>query len=345
MEPIKTVGPIPERGISEASVVATSVEIGRFSVEATQEFRSENVKSGKYKFQITDNTLLYGGQIYSRNFKIGGIGAECVDISISYKDNSPTNASILPNYPDYSNEIQFDRGHCYAAMVRALLSHIHTQIPTITEVEFDDQSNIECEEDDNPTIPLYYFSIAFNGETWYEKHLNARQKDSNKHSEYKTRINTMLNEPETKSAIPFLKFLQMTAPPPEIVEELRGYWYDSGAKNKRRNCKILQRNDLCARYAGTSGVSNGEYERAETFGSFFQSIPKEDRCRLVRDWIGVFVSSQLKGVFNNSDWIIDIPTLINGGGKRNTRKRYYCPKCRVYRNTTYKDIGIDVMDV
>ena len=268
------------------------------------------VKSGKYKFQITDNTLLYGGQIYSRNFKIGSIGAECVDISISYKDNSPTNASILPNYPDYSNEIQFDRGHCYAAMVRALLSHIHTQIPTITEVEFDDQSNIECEEDDNPTILLYYFSIAFNGETWYEKHFNARQKDSNKHSEYKTRINTMLNEPETKSAIPFLKFLQMTAPPSEIVEELRGY-----------------------------------YERAETFGSFFQSIPKEDRCRLVRDWIGVFVSSQLKGVFNNSDWIIDIPTLINGGGKRNTRKRYYCPKCRVYRNTTYKDIGIDVMDV
>lgn len=285
------------------------------------------VKSGKYKFQITDNTLLYGGQIYSRNFKIGSIGAECVDISISYKDNNPLSAYIpyVVHDPMCSIDMPLDNGRGTIIMIKTLLNHIHSQIPTITEVKFEDKSNIECATDFEIAkkgsrfrkqgthiypIPLYYFSIAFNGETWYEKHFNARQKDSNKHSEYKTRINTMLNEIETKSTIPFLKFLQMTAPPSEIVEELRGY-----------------------------------YERAETFGRFFQSIPKEDRCRLVRDWIGVFVSSQLKGVFDNSDWIIDIPTLINGGGKRNTRKRYYCPKCRVYRNTTYKDFGIDVMDV
>jgi len=37
--------------------------------------------------------------------------------------------------------------------------------------------------------------------------------------------------------------------------------------------------------------------------------------------------------------------LIVGGGRRSTKKRYYCPKCRVYRNTTYRDFGVGVMDV
>ena len=313
------------------------------------------VNSGKYTFQITDNTLLYGDQIYSRNFKIGRPTTECVNVSISYKSNSPVSAYIpyVAYDPECSiakysgrfasatgegvrgltradlssrvNNMPLDSGRGTIVMMKTLLNHIHKQIPTLTEVKFEDKSNIECATDVEIStkgsrfrkkgthiypIPLYYFSIAFNGETWYEKHFNARQNDSKKHAAYKTRINTLLNIPETKSAITFLKFLEITSPPSEILEELSKY-----------------------------------YERAETFGKFFQSIPKVDRCRLVRSWISAFMSSQLNGVFDNSDWIIDIPSFITGGGKRNTKKRYYCPKCKVHRNITYRDFGVGVMDV
>lgn len=285
------------------------------------------VKSGKHTFQITDNTLLYGGEIYSRSFKIGERPLNCIDVSISYKDGKPIAHIPYVEYnPDCSVDTPLDSGRGTVVMIKTLLNYIHSQIPIITEVTFEDKSNIECATDAEISkkgsrfrkqgshvypIPLYYFSIAFNGETWYEKHFNARQTDSKKHAAYKTRINTLLNEPETKSNMTFLQFLQMTAPPMNITEELGKY-----------------------------------YERAETFGHFFQSIPKVDRCRLVRDWIGTFMSRQLKGVFDNKDWVIDIPSFITGGGKRrNTKKRYYCPKCRVYRNTTCRDFGVGMLDV
>jgi hypothetical protein len=315
------------------------------------------VNSRKYTFQITDNTLLYGDQIYSRNFKIGGSTSECVNISISYKNNAPVSAYIpyVAYDPECSINMPLDSGRGTIVMMKTLLNHIHKQIPTVTEVKFEDKSNIqgftessglrksaiyqekrrrvserdscenECATDVEIStkgsrfrkkgthiypIPLYYFSIAFNGETWYEKHFNARQNDSKKHAAYKMRINMLLNIPETKSAITFFKFLEMTSPPSEIVKELSEY-----------------------------------YERAETFGKFFQSIPKSDRCRLVRSWIGTFMSNQLSGVFDNSDWVIDIPSFITGGGKRNTKKRYYCPKCKVHRNITYRDFGVGVTDV
>lgn len=286
------------------------------------------VESGKYKFQITDNTLLYGGEIYSRSFKIGERPLNCIDVSISYKDGKPTAHIPYVEYnPDCSVDAPLDSGRGTIIMIKTLLNHIHSQMPTITEVTFEDKSNIECATDAEISkkgsrfrkqgshvypIPLYYFSIAFNGETWYEKYFNARQKDPNKHREYKIRINTLLNEPETKSNMTFFQFLQMTAPSMEVVEELEKY-----------------------------------YESTKTFGHFFQSIPKKNRCRLVRDWIGAFMSIQLRGVFDNSDWVIDIPSLITGGGgRRNTKKkRYYFPKCRVYRNYTYRGLGIDAMDV
>lgn len=276
------------------------------------------IKSGKYTFQITDNTLLYGGEIYSRSVRIGERPLNCIDISISYKDGKPTaHIPYIEYNPDCSVDTPLDSGRGTIVMIKTLLHHIYSQIPIITEVTFEDKSNIECATDAEISkkgthiypIPLYYFSIVFNGETWYEKHFNARQKDSNKHAAYKTRINTLLNEPETKSNITFLQFLQMTAPPMEVAEKLGKY-----------------------------------YEHAETFGIFFQSIPNVDRCRLVRDWIGTFMSHQLKGVFDNKDWVIDIPSLITGG-KRNTKKRYYCPNCRVNRNTTYRDFGVGMMDV
>jgi hypothetical protein len=80
-------------------------------------------------------------------------------------------------------------------MIKTLLEYVHKQLPTISEINFEDKSNIECATDIEKEkkskfikkgtiiypIPLYYFSIAFNGETWYEKNFNAIQQNENKH--------------------------------------------------------------------------------------------------------------------------------------------------------------------
>jgi len=283
------------------------------------------VSVGKYKFQITDNILLLREQIYSRNFKIGGAYTECFNVSITYNDNEPISAYIpyIVYDPDCSIDIPLDRGQGSIIMIKTLLRHIHKKLPTLTEVKFEDKSNIECATDYEIQtkssrnkkkgthvypIPLYYFSIAFNGETWYEKHLNAKQKNVNKHSKYREKIKYLLYSEEVKTKTSFLQFLEISQPPLSIVDELENY-----------------------------------YKKSSTFSEFFQSMPKKDRCRLVRDWISIFMSYHLNDVFENSDWIIDLPITLHGGNKK-TRK-YYCPKGFNTYNKSYRDFGIDITNM
>jgi hypothetical protein len=283
------------------------------------------ISVGKYRFKIIDNTLSYDDQIYSRNFKIGGNVSDCVNISIRYSNNKPISAYIphIMYDPECSMDVILEKGKGTLIMVRTLLDYVHTKIPTISEVLFEDKSNIECATDieiqkkDSKyrkkgthiyPIPLYYFSIAFNGETWYEKQFNARQKDESKHIQYREKINKMLYLKEEKSNTTFERFLEIAQPPKDVIEELHKY-----------------------------------YTTSNTFGDFFTSIPKIDRCRLVRDWISRFMEYYLESVFSNANWIIDIPTIIKGG-KKNTQK-YYCPKGRIRHNRTYKDFGVDILDM
>ena len=279
------------------------------------------VKVGKYTFKIIDNTLSLREQIYCRNFKIGGNQIDCVNVSISYNDNQPV-AAVIPHVmydADCSEDIPLERGHGSVIMIKALLHHIHKQLPTITEVRFEDKSNIECaNEYEIKTssrnrkqgtyvypIPLYYFSIAFNGKTWYEKYFNARQSDTNKHDKYRATIKNLLYSEELKTKTSFMQFLEIAQPPVEIITELEQY-----------------------------------YNNSVTFGDFFQMIPKQERCRLVREWIHIFMSHYLKNVFENTNWIIELPIVMNGG-RRHTRK-YYCPRGRIAHKMTYKDFGIDL---
>jgi len=286
------------------------------------------IKVGKYTFQITDNTLSARGQIYCRNLKIGGNNLDCMNISISYKENIPVSACIphIMYDPECSLEIHLDHGQGSNTMCKTLLKYVYEKIPTITEIHFEDKSHIECASEYEVQtkdsrfrkkgthiypIPLYYFSIAFNGKTWYEKHFQARQQDITKHAAYRAKINELLDTEEVKTATSFVRFLEIAQPPMELVDELEQYFSSS-----------------------------------KTFGIFFQSIQKKDRCRLVRNWIASFMSYHLKDVFDNNGWIIDLP-LVNGfltGGKRTTRK-YYCPRSRIMHKKTYKDFGVGVNDV
>jgi hypothetical protein len=299
----------------------------KLPVTISNDAHSERLILNLHGYKIIDNTLSIREQIYCRNFKIGGNHPDCVNVSIKYNQNQPVSASMphIMYDQDCSIDIPLDRGEGSILMIKTLFQYIHQQLPNITEVNFEDKSNIECANEDEiqkgsrfrkkgtyvEPIPLYYFSIAFNGKTWYEKHFNARQKDKNKHDKYKEKINNLLYSIGVKSNTSFLQFMEIAQPPIEIIPELEKY-----------------------------------YDNSNTFALFFQSIPKNDRCRLVRRWISTFMEFYLQDVFSNAGWIIELPIIMNSknGGKRSTRK-YYCPKGRIKHSKTYKDFGVDVANV
>jgi hypothetical protein len=286
----------------------------------------EEISVGNNKFIIKDNIFYYDQHIISRNFSIGGTNTNCVNISITYKDEQPIYANIpyLLHDPDCSVDKNLEKGKGTIIMIKTLLEYIHNKIPSITEFHFEDKSSIESathEEIQKKSsrfmkkgtniipIPLYYFSIAFNGITWYEKHFNARLKDSEKHRLYREKVEYLLYSTELKKNTPFIDFLQKAQPPViDIIHELEPY-----------------------------------YNESKTFGDFFQSIPSKHRIRLVRDWIKNFMMYHLQDVFSNKDWIIKVPithytneSVISekkGGknGKRKTKK-YYCPNVKIDLN-------------
>jgi hypothetical protein len=253
---------------------------------------------GKYKFRIIDNILRFDGQIYTRNFKIGGIYTDCVNISVSYKDNKPICVSIpiLTYNEDCSLDAPLDRGNGTIIMIRTILQYVRDEFPEFEYVRFDDMSSINCanmNETKTRPVPLYYFSIAFNGITWYEKYFKAKLRVN--HDKYRETVSKMMNSTNP----PFIDFLQIAKPPPEIIDELKQYYSDSG-----------------------------------TYREFFTSIPKNHRCRCVRDWISTFMNFYLENVFSNKDWIIPLRDGMIGGKTRKKRKnKYYCPNAPISINT------------
>jgi hypothetical protein len=216
-------------------------------------------------------------------------------------------------------------------MIKTLLRHINKKIPEINEFVFEDKSNIECGTEEElyqkrsrkkgtyaRPLVLCYFSIAFNCMTWYEKHFNAYQQNTSMHTAYRAYVKKLLKEETSKPS--FDDFLRIAQPPMKYVDEL----------------KTL-------------------YEASLTYGDFFNSMNKDDRCRLTREWIPTFMEYYLKDVFKQTDWIIDVRTMDentircrNGnetrktGGKytpKKNRTSYYCPKGRIRLYLEENDMG------
>ena len=248
------------------------------------------VSSGPYSFRIRDNTLWSSDKktIYSRNFKIGGnTVTDCVSVSIIYKNGSIDYAYIptLLYDPDCSLTQPLDKGGGTATMIKTLLSYVSSQIPALTHISFDDMSNIECATEEEiqkgsrfrkkgtnvKPMPLYYFSIAFNGQTWYERHFNAHQMDEIKHQAYRKTVDEFLYSPEFKELYGFDRFVSLFGKSEEEMTELSGY-----------------------------------YNKHTTFSEFFKSIPKEHRCGLVGPWIEQFMRVILNNTFSNNHWAIPL---------------------------------------
>ena len=305
---------------------------------------TEEIKVGKYTFLIKDNILSYDNRIISRNFSIRGSDTIYVIVSISYKNNEPIYASIpyLLHDPECSIDFPLDKGKETIIMIKTLLKYIQEKIPSIKEFHFEDKSAIESASQEEIEIkksknmkkgtniipiPLYYLSIAFNGITWYEKYFNAKMKDPNKHKLYREKVNTLLYNEEIKKNTSFIEFLEYSISSP-----------------------FKHENDL-----------KPYYNKSNTFGDFFQSIPPPDRIRLVRDWIEKFMLYHLENVFSNKNWIIEVPiksyieeSIIQEntsnekkGGKKSKRrtKKYYCPNGRILLNPVIKGLILGPEDI
>ena len=105
-----------------------------------------NIETNNEKYKIKDRTLSRNENIYCRNFIIIFMDEEIVKISVGYSENNPVSATLY--FIQDSSDIDF------VNIIQLLLANIYNEIPTLSEVAFEDQSNIE--------FPLYYFSIAFN---------------------------------------------------------------------------------------------------------------------------------------------------------------------------------------
>ena len=276
----------------------------------------EIIINGKYTFKIISNPLKNrDGDIYCYNFKIGGKYSDCVNVSISYDSSKNPIYGKIPTLvydTECSLTTPLDRGEGTIVMIKTLLRYIKTKIPEINEFIFEDKSNIECGTEDEHhrkrgtyavPVALYYFSIAFNGLTWYEKNFNSYQKDIEIHKLYKKRVKDLL---ETNMKPSFNEFLRIAQPPTKYLDEIQ---------------KL--------------------YDKSTTYKEFFNTIPKNDRCRLVRDWLPTFMEHSLQGVFKNSDWVIDVRIMDkrNQYGGTRKKKRYYCPNGRIRLSFEQKDMG------
>lgn len=273
------------------------------------------VTVGQYKFQIIDNILFSRDktEIYGRNFKIGGTYPDSVNISIIYENNKPVDASMpfLLSDSDCAFNRPLEKGGGAIIMIKTLLNYVYTQLPMLTYIKFDDKSKIECAtKEELKPMPLYYFSILFNGQTWYEKYFNAKQKDEVRHQQYRTRVTEFLYTPEFKTNMQFDRFIALFGKREEEMTELYQY-----------------------------------YNNANNFNDFFQSIPKQHRCRLVGPWIEQFMKFILKDVFYNENWVIHFPLEMSGGNikirnKNKKTRKYYCPKGIITNNFQSQNICI-----
>lgn len=260
------------------------------------------VTSGPYTFQITDNTLFSrtNNEMYGRKFTIGRTYQDCVEISIINENNNQIDARMRFLHND-GPECYISNGHM-CNMIKTLLDYVyvHVQMPTLTHINFDDKTHIEYAAKD--AIPLYYFSIAFNGQTWYEKYFNAKQSNPDRYGQYRKRVAEFLYAPECKTHIQFDRFASLFDKREEEIVELVEY-----------------------------------YNHANNFNEFFQSIPEQDRCRLVGPWIQQFMKYILKDVFYSEDWIIQFPPEITGENNE-TRKYYYPEDMNITNNFQSKNI-------
>jgi hypothetical protein len=261
--------------------------------------KSTTIKANGYEYHIKETTLSYGDRIISHTFTMGGDYPNCLTVSLfyDYGQETPRYAKIpyIEYDPGCSIGSTLPKGTGTIHMLTTCIRYIHEKYPSVTRFKFDDMSHIDCSEQqdekdekdqkDEKKMPLNhaYFSIAYHGGTWYEKNFHAEQENPEQHKAYRARLLFLESEKPD-----FITFLQLAQPPADQFAYLEE-----------------------------------KYGKTSTYHTFFQSIPKEDRCRILRPWLDTFMRHYLGDVFHNTGWVIDVqklPSVQRGGNRGNKNK-------------------------
>ncbi len=272
----------------------------------------EIITVGKYRFKIKENELRYGDRIFSKTFKLGGYYDDCVNLSYIYRDGIPIEAKLphLLYEPECALDTHLERGTGSELMIKTLLRYGHNKINNINIFYFDDMSSIDCIEK-NITEPLprkskkplklSMLSIAYNSETWYEKHFNATMRNKTKYMQYREKIK-FLEDKNAKE--PYERFLEIAQPPIEQLSLLEKY-----------------------------------YKTATTYRQFFKNIPFEERCMILLSWLENFIMYYVGDVYSDLGWEININEMDKkkGGNYNKTRKakRLYPKKYKMINYVHY----------
>ena len=266
----------------------------------------ETIKVGKYSFVITENKFAFADKIISHSFKIGGTYDNCISISYTYNNLTPISAKIVHvSYePECTTENNLEKGGGTAIMLKTFLRYVYKKIPSVNIFTFEDMSHIDCAEKDLSKSPprnqirplsLAYLSIAYNSCTWYEKYFDAKMTDKERYTKYQNLMKFLTNPGDKPD---FITFLQIAQPPQNQIEYLK---------------KI--------------------YEEADTYRAFFNTIPFNDRCEILRPWLKTFIEYYLGDKYSPYGWEMSVlePKISSNGsfggvrgkkkGRRNTIKQ------------------------
>jgi hypothetical protein len=299
----------------------------------------DKINVGSYTFKIVDKSSLHEGRTYCRRFTIKSEFAEhdsieCVEVVVSHRDSQPVYAEINLSH-DNSVDTHIDGGKFSVILRNALFHYVREKIPSISEIRVEDTTSFASAHDIAVSkkgsdhffgpVAFYYFSIAFNGKTWYEHHFGARLRNPEKHEAYRKKVDWFLYSKELKSSVDYTTFIRI-----DITSFLQMN-YDTVLKSENTFELI---DELEAYYNDPSAV---------TFADFFQLIPKQDRCRLVGRCMFRVMRHFFGDAFSNSDWVIDIPAVTNV--VKTNEELYYCPEGRFWDAPWFPGLGVRPEDL
>ena len=236
----------------------------------------EYFKNDKHIFEATINNSIFGDTI-----KIGGKSFnDCINISIN--NDFPTKAKIphLQSEPECSFDNILDNKDT-VDFIKASLQYVSKKYPDIKTFEFDDMSNIECgikkmnvlpktRKTDKP-FSLAHLYLATYGETWYENRFGAKIINKDARNKYEESIKKL----HEKIDIEYNKFKWLY-------------------KINNIQDKIL----------------SNYYSKDKTWIEFFTSIPKNEKCNALYNWLPSCINEILDNRFIQNGWYIYINTML-----------------------------------
>jgi hypothetical protein len=275
---------------------------------------TKNIPAGDRLYVSLQNTLHYSFKLFAHaryhknvcksiHMYIHSSDLPCFSLSIPFIMENPKVANLCNIKrirecldKDVDDNI-WEKYSFTVEAVKKIIEVVRSQFPSIIYIKLEDDSHIECSSNPLDKLDLLYYSVAFYGKTWYEKHFDAYFVPRDKFIDYKCKVKEY-ESIKKKDSVSF-----------DIIEELI---IDKGTQYANNMIRIH------------NGEFRNMYDQSTTLPEFFFQmgafIPKSEKCYMFKEWIKYFII-ELIGVIDRK-WVIDLYSYISSqrGGRR-TRKR------------------------